>query len=496
MPRKSLLGLVLSLAFALRLYHIHSPLWLDEIYGYRLARLGFWEILNNSWTDPHPPLYYLIQWVLSGSGQVKSELGWRILPVVCGVLTILAIWLAARKTANDLGSILCCLAAVASPSLIFYSQEARPYALTIFAASISTWLTTTILEEPAKAGRWIAWAIANLFGLYLGYSYLMLAATQMAYLGLWNYRRVIYWASCSSIILGAALLIPFAGSSLLNTLGKHGESASLTLWRTLQTLFAGEPLRYGFNPAHSVLPIAVIGLSILAVLRELRLRDRKLTYIIAQVSFPLVLFFLVSPFLQIKLPLPEARQFLVLLPAFYILIGNGLSELHQRFFHSTRWGAAATIGLCAAILSLSWLSLQAYWAIPKSPEGLAVLDLRENLQPGDRIVSLHHSTDLAIGFYITNARVYLNPKPVSPNSGTFRYQMVDADRLFEQTLTERHNKSVEQIRAHRRFWLLAHVSLYRKAAAPLLENCQIVTKKMHASYHGAFETMLVECPAP
>src|SRR5512135_2250059 len=79
---------ILLLALLVRLYRINSPLWLDEIYGYKLAKLGFDAIIQNSWTDPHPPLYYLLGWVTSGFGSVHSEIGWRWIPVVCGVAAV------------------------------------------------------------------------------------------------------------------------------------------------------------------------------------------------------------------------------------------------------------------------------------------------------------------------------------------------------------------------------------------------------------------------
>lgn len=73
----TIFGIVLLIAFAIRVYKIDSPLWLDEIYGYRLAKLGFEAIIQSSWTDAHPPLYCLLQLIISGFGYIQTEIGWR-----------------------------------------------------------------------------------------------------------------------------------------------------------------------------------------------------------------------------------------------------------------------------------------------------------------------------------------------------------------------------------------------------------------------------------
>jgi hypothetical protein len=73
--------------------------------------------------------------------------------------------------------------------------------------------------------------------------------------------------------------------------------------------------------------------------------------------------------------------------------------------------------------------------------------------------------------------------------------MVDSDRLFEQVMTAGHNQPVSQIRANRRFWLLAHATNNRDAMRALFEKCQIKQKRVYSAMHGSFELMLVECPS-
>ena len=102
-------AIVLFVTFLARLYKIDSPLWLDEIYGYRLAQLGFEGIIQNSWTDPHPPLYYFMQWVVSGFGYSRSEIIWRLIPLLSGVLLVPMLGIIVEDITDSFTSIIICL---------------------------------------------------------------------------------------------------------------------------------------------------------------------------------------------------------------------------------------------------------------------------------------------------------------------------------------------------------------------------------------------------
>src|SRR5919204_4501936 len=91
------------------------------------------DLVNNS--ERSPPLYYVLAWLWSklfGTGEV----GLRSLSALFGTLTVPAAYLAARELASRrAGTIAAGLVAV-NPYLIWYSQEARSYALF---ALLSAW---------------------------------------------------------------------------------------------------------------------------------------------------------------------------------------------------------------------------------------------------------------------------------------------------------------------------------------------------------------------
>jgi hypothetical protein len=483
----ALLTCVLCGTFALYFYRINSPLWLDEIYSYKLAKLGIREIIQNSWSDPHPPLYYGLQWMLSGFGHIKNEVGWRWFSVLCGGLSILGIWQTVLSISDLFSTVMGCIVAATLPSVVFFSQEARPFALMLLISAMSTWLLTVMLKDIPVKKMWVAWTIVSLLGLYSGYAYLMIVIVQVAFLGYYYYGQFSWWASCALVLIGFALLLPFAISSLTKVAFLHANSEPLTFVRTLQTLFAGDPIRYGFSLAHIAFPALTIGLSVAAFERVRRSLDRRILYAFLQVLLPIIWSFtVVKPLVGIRLPLQESKQFLVLLPSSFVLITAGIQELYTWSNGMNKLGMAFALGICGIMLSMNLHGLYRYWNTPKSPEGLLIVSLRDKLQPKDRIVSLHYSLNFALGFYISHKRVYLNPQRGEEG---YKFILVDSKNLFEQSVQANHIERISQIRENPRVWILTHVTDYREPLDELISGCQITYRESFSP----FEALLAEC---
>lgn len=498
-PQKTILkyaplAVVLLLAFGLRAYQLDSPLWFDELYGYRLAWLGVDAIFKNSWADPHPPLYYLLQAVLSGFGRIHSTLAWRWLPLVCGVLYVAVVWrILTEVGVNGLTKFVIGLVVASAPALVFYSQEARPFALLQLMTALSVWLTLALVKNPEARWLWIRWVAVSWVGLYTGYAYLMVVGMQSLWLGLHHYRRRAWWLAVGAIGVGALSLWPFATSSLLRVADYYEETKTnpLTLWRTLQTLLAGEALRYSFSVAHMVFPLLALGLLLLAFIRAIRTHDKNLSYLLIQACAPMAVFFVVSPLVSIRLPLPEAKQFLGLLPALWACLACGLLTL-QGWLARTPWqGYWATALLGGVMLVLNGLGLWDYWQHPKSPEGVTVLSLQEQAPPDARVVSLHYSVSMALSFHTAGYTVYLQPLPLGES---YQYRMTDSEGAVQLPDTITTTQTTAEIRAQGAFWVLAHSSMYREALPELIADCQILLEKEFVARNGTFELMQVTCP--
>ena len=117
-------------ALALRGWRLTAQsLWLDEGVSVYFANLGparIWQLTFS--VEPNPPLYHLLHWAwLSLFGQ--SEAAVRGLSAVAGALCVLPAYALARMLADERAGLLAALATATSPYLLWYSQEARAFAL-------------------------------------------------------------------------------------------------------------------------------------------------------------------------------------------------------------------------------------------------------------------------------------------------------------------------------------------------------------------------------
>ena len=135
--RAGYLVAITALGAWLRLRGLGLPsFWLDEILGYDLttkaARQPAWRWLT-IFDLEHGPLYYATE--LAGRFLRSPEASARLFPALIGIATIVVAWFAARaiRTHPATPYVFALLVAV-SPLHVYYSREARPYALIVLAA--------------------------------------------------------------------------------------------------------------------------------------------------------------------------------------------------------------------------------------------------------------------------------------------------------------------------------------------------------------------------
>jgi hypothetical protein len=113
--------------------------WLDEAVTHQLVTRTLPSMLS---AIPHsestPPLYYVAAW-----GWVRvfgaGEVGLRSLSALFGTATIVVLALIARRLAGNRAAIAAAALCATNPLLIWYSQEARAYALLVALCAISLW---------------------------------------------------------------------------------------------------------------------------------------------------------------------------------------------------------------------------------------------------------------------------------------------------------------------------------------------------------------------
>jgi uncharacterized membrane protein len=467
-------GLLFCLALTVRSYRLTvNPLWLDEIYGYQLGERGVLTILKNSFYDPHPPLYYLLQWVLSGFGTIRTEWAWRWLPVLSGALTVPLVYLVAVAVAGRYGALLSGLVLAFSPTHVYFSQEARGFAFVTFLAALTSWLMLRIQREPRSVSAWTGYTIATIVGLYSSYNYLLVAGIQAA-LMVYSFRRERITGICLGIIAFMLLpLLPFMLTTMQHTVSVHLASMGLSFTRVSQALLAGEPLRYGFAWPHYWLPILVGILLLMGIWHAFQQRPFSLiiAYNIVLLLLPLTLFFgVINLVFKINLPLSESKQFMVILPALFVLLALGLFFLRISF---PPLGSVTALVMAGGMVYASFASLQSYWHTTKSPEGLAAITVRDRLLDGDAVVSLHYSLDAAASFYLAGIDIFYKPRQSQEG-----YLFSQSASVLPPPLQEadEHLIPLAAVRSHSRVWVLSQNNSVGSMKDAMIQGCQLVNQ--------------------
>ncbi|MEK7084284.1 MAG: glycosyltransferase family 39 protein, partial [Patescibacteria group bacterium] len=122
----TLLGLIPRIILLVR----RGSFWFDEIFTLELAKLPFGEMLALASRDTNPPLWTILMWPWV---HLLPHAEWivRIPALLLGILLIPLIGLLGRALLNDRTGLIAAFFVALSPPLIYFSTEARMYALFI-----------------------------------------------------------------------------------------------------------------------------------------------------------------------------------------------------------------------------------------------------------------------------------------------------------------------------------------------------------------------------
>ena len=216
------LAAIVALAAALRLLVIgRDALWLDEGYSWWDAHQPYaslWSVVPQC--DPHPPLYFALlhAWIAAfGDGTVAL----RLLSALLGVATVVVVYLAGRELDSARGkaggllriSTFAALLFALTPFQVYFSIEARPYALLCFGAALLTlgslrvaraghgtdakqaFVSTAPLARRTffgrvPAGGWLAMVAGATIVVWTNNTgVLLLGAVTVAFIGVWLFDR-------------------------------------------------------------------------------------------------------------------------------------------------------------------------------------------------------------------------------------------------------------------------------------------------------------------
>jgi uncharacterized membrane protein len=152
----------------LRLPSFGNSLFGDEVgtyfivTGHSLGRIVY--ILNRHGVDVNPPLYFWLARV-SESLFGESERSLRLVSLTAGTAAIPLTYVLGRRTFGRGAGLVAATLVALSPYLIFYSTEARAYALMMGLLLGSTLALLSALEGRGR-GWWVAYAALSCAAMY------------------------------------------------------------------------------------------------------------------------------------------------------------------------------------------------------------------------------------------------------------------------------------------------------------------------------------------
>lgn len=361
-----MIWLVLTITLILRLITLNQSLWLDEAINVNnAAALDLKSlVLNYSLHDFHPPLYHILLrgWILlSGS----SEIAVRIPSIIFGVITVYLTYLIGKKLFEEKTALIGATLAATAPLHIYYSQEARMYALAAALASLSAYFFISILKKDTL-GSWLGFIISTTLMLYSDYLPYFLIPIYIIYLVL--NRKVIGKSTLRAFIPAFLIififLIPWLVIFPKQIAGGLSVAAATPAWAQvvgqadIKNLLI-TPVKFTIgrishdNNLTYALIFAPIGIFVGFLFLASLFRISRLRLFLAYWFFgPIVLAYLVSYFI----PIFAYFRLIFVLPAFYLIIASAINIIN--------WPSLTRFLLMIA-LSINLVSASIYFLNPK-----------------------------------------------------------------------------------------------------------------------------------
>ncbi|HEY2055793.1 MAG TPA: glycosyltransferase family 39 protein [Solirubrobacterales bacterium] len=270
----------------------------DEIVtASRVLRGGFGHAMNAVWfSESTPPVYYAVAWVWTQL-VATGEFGLRAISAAAGVATVPVAYLIGKELRGRRAGLWAAALVAVNPMMLWYSQEARAYALvTLFGAlSALYWLRAERRGERRDLIWWGIWS-----GLAIGTHYFAAFPILAEALMLLR-RRGLRTSFAGMAVLGGCAIAVAPVAIHQMSLGHAEWIGNFTLghrlWETAATFVTGETGDIIARPERPWLAFAplVLSLGALALLlrrragRERRAAGRPLLLVAAAIGIPVAI---------------------------------------------------------------------------------------------------------------------------------------------------------------------------------------------------------------
>jgi uncharacterized membrane protein len=318
-------AIVTAAAVALRIPYLgNQSLWYDETFTHTIVTsrsiADVWHNIRS--TEGTPPLYYLLTWGWAKLFGIHSDAALRATAGIAGAASAPVAFAALRRLVGERAALAAAALVAASPMLVWYSLDARAYALLVLLSLVSLWAMSLILERPTRR-RGLAWALAAAGAIWTHYFAAFLVAAEVAVL-LWRLPAARV-ATLAWTALAGALVAPLVTVLSAQSDTRTDHIGALPLGSRLGQ--AGRQLAMGPNVPRAwleatglALAAAGVAAGALAARREPRLR---VPLAIAAIAIGLPLFLSVTGIEDRLL----ARNLLIAYPCLAAIAAVGLVRL-------------------------------------------------------------------------------------------------------------------------------------------------------------------------
>lgn len=195
-------ALLTIIGAVLRFEVAQEPLFADELSSYWIVTdHGFGGVFStvHSNAEITPPLFFALSWVTGQVSHAPEVI--RAPSLIAGVLTIPLMYALGERTVGRFGAVLAAALAAVAPFMVYYSAEARAYALMTAFVVLST-LAMLVATDRGSRRWWAVYAAASCASVYSHYTAVFALAIQLAWL-LWAHpaaRRPAFAANAAAVV--------------------------------------------------------------------------------------------------------------------------------------------------------------------------------------------------------------------------------------------------------------------------------------------------------
>lgn len=179
-----------------------QSLFADELSTYWIVTgRGLGSVLSTvySHAEISPPAFFVASWLTTQLGDGPEFV--RLPSLIAGIATIPLIYLLGLRLVDRATGTVAAALTTFSPFMIYYSADARGYALMMFLVALSTF-TMLNAADSRRVHWWVAYAIATCAVVYTHYTGVFVLGAQLSWL-LWAHptaRRTALWANLAAVV--------------------------------------------------------------------------------------------------------------------------------------------------------------------------------------------------------------------------------------------------------------------------------------------------------